>query len=237
MSDRWHAALDWRPGPDDVIDIWRLNLTFHEEDWSLLSADETENAKRLIIEKKRHQKVSARAHLRRILARYVDADSKRLIFEYGIHGKPRLADYEEPHFNLSHSHGIGLVAVTQGVRIGVDVEYRQEDRIFTEIANRFFSETENSGFNQLPPDERTTAFYQTWVRKEAYLKAWGTGLSFSSNRFTLDNVGNPAECLVSTEMPGDNPADWHFEDIDLVADYVSAICFEGVGRPLRYWKT
>jgi 4'-phosphopantetheinyl transferase len=71
--------------------------------------------------------------------------------------------------------------------------------------------------------------------KEAYLKAWGTGLSFASNRFTLDYVGDGAGRLVSTDMPGDDPDEWRFEDVPLGGGYTGAICFEGVKRPLRRW--
>ena len=236
MSDLWRPALGWRPGPDDVIDVWRLDLTIQEEDWALLSADETERARRIVIDEKRDQQASARAHLRRILARYVDADPEGLTFEYGTHGKPELAHHQEPRFNLSHSRAVGLIAVTQGVRIGVDVEYRRENRRLSDIANRFFSDAESSAFGDLPPDARVTAFYRAWAMKEAYLKAWGTGLSFASNRFTLDYVGGGAGRLVSTEMPGDDPADWRFEDVHLEDGYAGAICFEGGGRPLRWWS-
>ena len=70
MPDRWRPAADWSPGPDDVIDVWRLDLMVREEDWTLLSTDETQRARRILVDNKRDQKVSARAHLRRILARY-----------------------------------------------------------------------------------------------------------------------------------------------------------------------
>jgi len=236
MSDRWRPALDWTPGPDDVIDVWHLDLTIREEDWALLSADETERAKRIVIAEKRDQQASARAHLRRILARYVDTDPEGLTFEYGTHGKPELAHHQEPRFNLSHSRAVGLVAVTQGVRIGVDVEYRRENRRLSDIANRFFSVAESSALSELAPDARATAFYRAWAMKEAYLKAWGTGLSFASNRFTIDYVGEGTGRLVRTEMPGDDPADWRFEDVHLEDGYAGAICFEGVERPLRRWS-
>ena len=237
MPDRWRPVLDWRSGPDDAIDVWRLDLTVQEEDWALLSAEEIESAKRIVVDDKRDQKVSARAHLRRILARYVDTEPEGLTFEYGVHGKPELTHHDEPRFNLSHSRVVGLVAVTRGVRIGVDVEYRREDRALTDIANRFFSAAESSALSNLPPDARATAFSRAWAMKEAYLKAWGTGLSFASNRFTLDYVGDGAGRLVSTEMPGDDdPGDWRFEDVPLEGGYAGAVCFEGVERPLRWWS-
>ena len=87
----------------------------------------------------------------------------------------------------------------------------------------------------LAPEARASAFYRAWAMKEAYLKAWGTGLSFASNRFTLDYVGDGAGRLVSTDMPGDDPDEWRFEDVPLGGGYTGAICFEGVKRRLRRW--
>lgn len=236
MPDRWRPAADWSPGPDDVIDVWHLDLMVREEDWTLLSTDETQRARRILVDNKRDQKVSARAHLRRILARYGNTDPAGLVFEYGEHGKPELTHHDELHFNLSHSRVVGLVAVTRGTRIGVDVEYRRENRALTDIANRFFSAAESSALLDLAPEARASAFYRAWAMKEAYLKAWGTGLSFASNRFTLDYVGDSAGRLVSTDMPGDDPDEWRFEDVPLRAGYTGAICFEGLKRPLRRWN-
>ena len=86
-----------------------------------------------------------------------------------------------------------------------------------------------------PPEARAAAFYRAWTRKEAYLKAWGTGLSFGSDRFTLDYVSEGGGGLLATEMPGDDPSRWHFKDVELGPDYLGAICFEGPDRPIRWW--
>jgi len=36
-------------------------------------------------------------------------------------------------------------------------------------------------------------------------------------------------------MPGDDPARWRFEEVELGPDYTGAICFEGPARPIRWW--
>ena len=235
MPDRWRPAREWDPAPDDVIDIWRFDLGVQESDWAILSPDEAQAAKRIVVEEKRDWKASARAHLRRILARYLATPPQNVRFAYGEHGKPMLAEGGEPRFNLSHSESRGLAAVSRGARIGVDVEGAREGRAFTDIADRFFSQAESAELRALPPEARPAAFYRAWTRKEAYLKAWGTGLSFGSDRFTLDYVGDGPGSLLATEMPEDDVSRWHFRDVELGPDYAGAICFEGPDRPTRWW--
>ena len=236
MPEGWRPAVEWSPPDNDVIDVWRLDLTVLEDDWDLLSPDESERASRIVIEEKRDQKAAGRAQLRRILARYLDADPKSLRFEYGEHGKPGLAENLNPKFNLSHSARVGLVGVTRDVRIGVDVEQAREGRAFSDLAQRFFSAAESTVLETLPDSDRPTAFYRTWTRKEAYLKAHGTGLSFPSNAFTIEYATEGPGQLVATEMPGDDPAVWRFADVELGADFAGAICFEGPERPIRWWQ-
>jgi len=198
VADHWRPAQAWEPALDDVVDVWRFDLEVHDDDWAILTTDETQSANRIVVEEKRDRKASARAHLRRILARYLGTLPQDVQFTYGEHGKPMLADHDEPCFNLSHSESKGLAAVLRGARIGVDLEFAREGREFTEIADRFFSQAESAELRALPPEARRVAFYRAWTRKEAYLKAWGTGLSFASNRFTLDYAGEGPGSLLAT---------------------------------------
>jgi 4'-phosphopantetheinyl transferase len=125
--------------------------------------------------------------------------------------------------------------VLRGARIGVDLEVAREGPRFMNLADRFFSEAESAALRALPDEARPAAFYRAWTRKEAYLKAWGTGLSFASNRFTLDYLSDDGGRLLATEMPGDDPSRWHFREVELGRDFIGAICFDGPARPIRWW--
>lgn len=235
MLEQWLPAQEWHPPSADVIDVWRFDLQVEEGDWAILTPDEAQTARRIVVAEKRDQKAASRAHLRRILARYLDTDPGELAFTYGEHGQPTLAERAEPRFNLSHSGSKGLAAVLQGARIGVDLEFTREGPAFMNLADRFFSEAESAALRALPSEARPTAFYRAWTRKEAYLKAWGTGLSFPSNRFTLDYLSDGGGRLLATEMPGDDPSRWHFKDVELGPDFIGAICFDGPDRAIRWW--
>ena len=228
MPEDWRPGDDWTPPAEGVIDVWRLDLRVLDEDWNLLSSDESERASRIVVEEKRDQKAASRAQLRRILGRYLDSSPKSLRFLYGAHGKPGLAEHPNPRFNLSHSARVGLVGVTRDVRIGVDVEQARHGRPFSDLARRFFSAAESEALNDLPDALRPTAFYRAWTHKEAYLKAHGTGLSFPSNGFTIDYQGKGRGRLLATDMPGDDPAIWHFTDVKLGTEFAGAVCFGSV---------
>ncbi len=74
--------------------------------------------------------------------------------------KPQL-DVEGVHFNLSHSHGVCAVAMSDRP-VGIDIEKRRK---IDPSKFRFLNAT----------DEET--FFKQWTAKESYLKFTGEGLS------------------------------------------------------------
>jgi 4'-phosphopantetheinyl transferase len=230
---------------EGVLDLWEIDLArpISESDRELLNAEETAKADRIIIEAKRRQSYRARAELRRILGIYLEADPRALCFAYGEHGKPALVGDPEGRsaplcFNLSHSGTVGLVGVIYArpeLLLGVDVEEARPGREFASIAESFFAPDEVAIFRRLPTHEHTAAFYRAWTRKEAYLKAIGTGLSFSSTAFSITyGHGEPAQ-LLRTEREGDDPRRWRMVDVPCPAGYSAAACWDGEALALRHF--
>lgn len=93
-------------------------------------------------------------------------------FERDARGKPRLRG-RDLHFNLSHSGDLALVALCRDCEVGVDVEQARRDR--------------------------TAEFLRGWVRREAYLKALGTGLTDSL--LSVDPEGIPGWSILDVEVP------------------------------------
>lgn len=226
-----------------VLDLWQIDLArpISESDRGLLSAEETTKANRIIIESKCRQSYRARAELRRILALYLGGDPRELCFVYGEHGKPSLAigPSGQPAplcFNLSHSGDVALVGVVferPDLQIGVDVEEARPGREFASIAESFFAPDEVAVFRRVPQREQTAAFYRAWTRKEAYLKAIGTGLSFSSTKFSIRyGRGEPAQ-LLRTERPGDDAERWQMLDLPCPDGYAAAACWDAELLDLR----
>lgn len=120
---------------------------------------------------------AARLALRQILARYLGGDPDGAELRAGEHGKPMLA--ERPprlRFNLSHSAGLALVAVSAECEVGVDVELERGGRDFVRLAERSLGPQAHAAVRVAAPEDRAATFYAAWVRREAVVKCAGTGL-------------------------------------------------------------
>ncbi len=161
-----------RAGPAEV---WRLDLDLGaaglESAWTLLSAGERRRAEAMPRAEVRNRYVAARAGVRRILAGHVDAAPGDLVLATGPMGKPLLPG--GPDFSLSHADGVGLCAVAVRRQVGVDVERVRPVPEAPTILDRWFGESEVREWLQAGRSERE--FIRLWTRREAYLKALGTG--------------------------------------------------------------
>ncbi len=88
-------------------------------------------------------------------------------------GKPWVAG--GPHFNLSHSRDLALIAVCPDAPVGVDLEAPRALRNPTGLARRMCSPRERE-FLAASADP-TAALLRLWVRKEAVAKAEGGGIA------------------------------------------------------------
>ena len=117
--------------------------------------------------------INSRAALAAVLGRYTESE---LQFDRGPHGKPCLLSAPEIRFNLSHSSGVLLVAVTLDVEIGVDIERFRPLPDCLGVAGRFFPPDDAAALAAVPAAEREREFFTMWTRTEAKLKARGVGL-------------------------------------------------------------
>ena len=221
------------------VHVWRFSLDPPAETIArleaLLSDDERRRADRFRGPSLRPRYVAGRGSLRRLLASYTGCPPESLVFAYGLHGKPSLADgLPRIEFNLSHSHGLALCALASVGPIGVDVEQvRPMEDNGRKLIGRFFSVVEQAEFLNLPVTEHLAAFFRGWTRKEAFLKAVGTGLATVLDSFdvTLGPVV-PAALLSQVNDP-DAPARWSLLDVDPGAGYAAALAVESRGLPLQ----
>lgn len=161
------------------LHLWRFPLTCGESLEPLLDEQERQRAKRLLVAEKARAFVTARARLRQILASYLGQAPESLCFAYGPAGKPALAGdlADALAFNLAHSGGWALCAVSKGIEVGVDIE-RVDDRLdYAKLAARFFSRNELNRLQACDERRRRRLFFRIWTRKEAWLKGKGGGFS------------------------------------------------------------
>ncbi|MFF4229275.1 4'-phosphopantetheinyl transferase family protein [Streptomyces sp. NPDC001820] len=127
----------------------------------------------------------------------------------GPHGRPAVPD-DPVHFSLSHSGRFALLGFAR-TPVGVDVERGVSARTAVDSVLGSLHPEEISELHALAEDVRAAAFTRLWARKEAYLKALGTGLS---RGLATDHIGSAAW----------HPAGWWLADVAVPdADYAAAV--------------
>ena len=76
-------------------------------------------------------------------------------------------------FNVSHSHGLALVALTLGGRLGVDLEKIRTKVEWRSLAQQYFSGAEARALDRYPRDSCMRAFFTCWTRKEGLRQGAG----------------------------------------------------------------
>ncbi len=226
--------------PVDRIDVWIVSLSGDEGQYERardsLSADECSRADRFVFDEHRRRFALGRGALRGILALYCGCTPREIRFAYGEHGKPRLADCAgggSLQFNTSGSQQLGVCAVTVGRPVGIDVEFIRPNRE-RGLVELFFAEGERAAYDRLSDEERLAAFYRAWTRKEAYLKAHGTGLTRPLSSFEVTIApGEPAR-LVADRQATPGGGAWTLADLDLEPGYAGALAVAGGPLPIGY---
>jgi 4'-phosphopantetheinyl transferase len=240
---QWGAAPEKLTLCDDEVHVWRASLDLPS--WRLqpfyptLADDEHKRASQFHFRKDRERFMVRRGILRAILGRYLKSDPGQLRFCYGPQGKPALSPESATlplRFNLSHSDGIALFAVTSNRELGIDIEYVSADLAEEAIAEQFFSPREAAVLKALTGWKRREAFFACWTRKEAYIKARGEGLTFPLDRFEVSLVpGEPAALLYTQDDPQE-VSRWSLRELYPAPGYKAALAVEGSAWRLCCWQ-
>ena len=243
-----NAFLNWPEPPSQPelsrasIHVWRLRLDVGESRLEkyveLLSADERQRAEAFHFVEHRQRYIASRGQLRMILTAYIGTDPRRHQFRYGVHGKPSLTSLslnQNIHFNVSKSHNLALVAVTEGREVGVDIEHLRPVTDAEQIAQRFFSSRESCQLASFHVDRRNMAFLHIWTQKEAILKATGKGLSFPLDGLTVN--ADPDLSARVIELGGDEgaAAAWQVTSLRPAPEYLAALASLGDARSICCW--
>ncbi len=96
---------------------------------------------------------------------------KDVIFSVTNQGKPYCKSHPEIHFSLSHSEDYIALAISEK-EVGIDIEKIREAR--QKLIEKVCAENEIKRI--FSSENPHAAFTEIWTRKEAYLKALGTGI-------------------------------------------------------------
>lgn len=214
------------------VHVWEASLAVSSSELKrlqeILSPDEKERAQRFVFEKDRHHFIAARGILRDILSSYLDVSASELEFAYGEQGKPFLKAAPLPlEFNLSHSHGLALYAVTLNQPLGIDLELFNKETQGIDLAKRFFHLKEFQELSALPESLQQQSFFNYWVLKEAVVKAMGNGLFLSLDRFVVSHLPDESAKLLEIDSSIEKAADWTLCSLEVKEGYVAALAVLG----------
>lgn len=199
------------------ITVREAGVSDSPDDLAILDAGERARAGR------KHEAapfVTGHALVRRVLGELLDRDPAALEFARRCatcgsdqHGKPSLVDAPDWHFSLSYTGAGAIVAVAQGVEVGVDIE-DLTDADFEGFARTTLAADEVEGFGSLDGHDLLVARARVWARKEAVLKATGRGLVVDPSEVLVSGPGEPAR-LVDWRADEPRPAQISLADVDV----------------------
>ena len=219
---------------DQTIHVWGFSLdgslSFVEQCRSWLSEDERGRAARFIRQQDHVRFVLAHGGLRAVLARYTSLDPSALTFQLGSTGKPALLNGPVPQhplgFNLSHSHGRMLMAISSKQDVGVDLEQIRDQVEAAKLAERFYAPAELERVISLSGPGQAQRFYRYWVAKEAVLKGQAFGLRSLQQCEILTSDYSPRAEVKVSEGAAMQPG-WTIHWLDCGSGWVGAVSAQG----------
>lgn len=199
--------------------------------------DERTRAARFVFDRDRRNFIVARGVLRDILGAYLNCAPRDIQIIYGRAGKPSLT-FSNPvslEFNLSHSHGLAIYALAQR-QVGIDVEFIRPLADRDRIVAQNFSPPERAVFATLSSRKKDVAFYHTWTRKEAFIKAIGDGLTYPLDQFSvLFDADAPAGFISVAHSPQED-ARWWVSSFVPEPNYIAACATSGAPMHISFWS-
>jgi 4'-phosphopantetheinyl transferase len=166
--------------------LWLVSLLDEPlpEHWQACNADEHARAGRFKFELHARRYRAAHAALRLILSGALNLPAKAIEWRVGTHGKPHLSGAITGwHMNMSHSEDWALIGLSEAAPIGVDIECAKPLADLDQLAAQHFTPLEQAALGQAGSAAFVMGFYELWCRKEACLKALGSGLTIEPQRF------------------------------------------------------
>ncbi len=201
-----------------------------------LSSDEKARANRFRFERDRARYMTGRGILRALLGMYLDVEPEAVEFGHERERKPALSGRfgRDPiRFNMSRSGDLALYAFARDRELGVDVERIDPLPEMDRIVEGFFTPREIREYRQIPPGERTDAFFRCWTRKEAFLKATGEGLLRPLDTFSVSIRSDELPRFVENRTQPEAADPWSVLDLPVEEGYRAALVVRGAPFGLR----
>jgi 4'-phosphopantetheinyl transferase len=240
VSDMVWAEMNQKiPLAPEKIDLW---LAFYDEIAEeglhaayrkLLNPEEKVQEQAFYFARDRRRYLITRALVRTVLSRYLFTAPSEWSFSTNAYGRPEIVNAEAANaclsFNISHTHSVIILGVTQGRALGVDVENFRAREVSLDIADHYFAPQEVAVLAARPPQEQQYRFFEYWTLKESYIKARGMGLSLPLDKFSFHYPHDQAVEIAIHPDLDDDGARWQFWQFQPRPGYLAAICAERIG--------
>ena len=170
-----------------AVDVSSMEPACYEALYAAASPERKERADKCRKAENARCTIVAEALLRHCVKQHLAKTEFQL--DKSEHGKPKIRNCHDFHFNISHS-GHWVVLACGKTEVGIDVECIRMDDKKEKLARRFFTEEEQS-FVFREDTGTETRFFRIWTAKESYLKYLGTGLQKSLNSFCVRSMEHP----------------------------------------------
>jgi 4'-phosphopantetheinyl transferase len=134
--------------------------------------------------------------------------------------------------SLAHAGDVILLAVSRAGAVGVDVERLDRPRNFEAIAARYFAPEEQAALAALPPDARAAAFTRAWTRKEAMVKAIGSGIAGGLGAFAVPVHETEVCGLLRAPAAWAASGPWVLRTLPVPGGYGAALALRGENTPV-----
>lgn len=181
---------------------------------ALMNPEEAAQQRRFVFERDRHRYLVTRALVRSVLSRYAPVAPRDWAFTPNRYGKPSpdnaAARDMALSFNVTHTQGLVVLAITREAALGVDAENTETRKAPIDVADHFFASDETSALARIGAERQHDRFFQYWTLKESYIKARGMGLSIPLDKFAfLFHAEERLELTVHPELE-DMASRWRF---------------------------
>jgi phosphopantetheinyl transferase len=163
------------------------------------------------------------ALVRQVLGRYLRVSASEARYARDANGRPVVCGSDDLRISISHTDGAVLVAAGVLCRLGVDVE-PVRDRGLRRLAHHVLTGSELDELERHDSAHRNEVFLGYWTRKEALLKAAGTGLAVEPGLIELPPSRSSPHPIALPKRLG-HAGEWWIVELDL-GGYAAALAVD-----------
>lgn len=172
-------------------------------------------------------KTLARQCLKELLAAYTNINVNALHIESSLNGKPVCKQFPAIQFNIANANNVFVVAFVRNSRVGIDLEELARTVDVKMLADFLLSEKERTIFYSTDEYFHREQLINIWTRKEAFVKAYGCGMSFPLQQFEVSFLPAEIARVEATHWREAERNEWYLHSFDLLKSYRGAVAVHG----------